>query len=63
MNEKGRNTKMTEKCNCDKDEKQTWLISVIDGIVINSEAQWGNWEGCRLKGCRMLERLVRLGSC
>lgn len=34
MNKIGRNTKMTEKCNCDKDEKQTWLMSVIDGIEI-----------------------------
>lgn len=41
-NKIGRNTKMTEKCNCDKDEKQTWLISGTDGIAINSDTQWSN---------------------
>lgn len=40
MNKIGRNTKMTEKCNVIK--KKTWLISVIDGIAIYLEAQWGN---------------------
>lgn len=41
MNKTGRNTKMTEKCNCDKDEKQIRLILVIYEIAINSEALWG----------------------
>lgn len=50
MNKMARNTKMTEKCNCDKDEKQTWLISVFDGIAINSEAQWGS---CKDANSRM----------
>lgn len=61
MNKTCRDTNVTEKCNGDKDEKQTWSITVIDGLSRNGR-QSGALQLIRMetRECRMLEGLVLL---